>query len=198
MHFQIEYSSLSPPVRASKKRAFIRLRSLAQTRHMSFADTPIIRGLMPRRGISQAEPPTGPQNESYIRDSAFLWFGGFCVAPFVLASFVAWCAVRLVGPLFCVLSSPSLGARFLFLSVRASDRMRTFNGSCVSLSHFRPAFASRTSVSAKVVVNAGFVEKHTLPTHTHHCSLCPLQAKRPAPSRTSPRTPSLRSSFLWS
>ena len=104
-----------------------------------------LQGLMRGRGISQAEPPTGPQNEPYIRDSAFLWCGGFCVALFVLC----------VGFL-----RRSLGARFLFLSVRASDRMRTFNGSCVSLPHFRPAFASRTSVSAqlqdlKVVVNAG-------------------------------------------
>ena len=88
---------------------------------------------------------------------------------------------RLVGPLFCVLSSPSLCGRFLFLSVRASDRMRTFNGSCVSLSHFRPAFASRTSVSAKVVVNAGFVEKHTLPTHTHTTAAFALC--KPSPRR---------------
>ena len=44
---QIEYSSLSLPARAQKQKAFIFLRSLAQTRYMS-----AFQGLMPWRGIS--------------------------------------------------------------------------------------------------------------------------------------------------
>ena len=134
-----------------------------------------LQGLMPRRGISQAEPPTGPQNEPYIRDSAFLW----CVASVwrclscVLASFVVWCAVSVkFSPCWSFVLCAVVAFSWRPLSVFVSPGIwsyENFQWIMRFSPHFRPAFASRTSVSAqldlKVVVNAG--SRSTLYPHTH-------------------------------
>ena len=161
---------------------------------------------MPRRGISQAEPPTGPQNEPYIRDSAFLWCGGFCVALFVQCVGFLRRVVRGVGEVLALLVLCFVCCRRLLLAPAfffcQSGHLIVWK---LSMDH---AFLSPISgllsppehqfrPSSKIwrLWWMPGLEAHT---HTHHCSLCPLQAKRPVPSRTSPCTPSLRSSFLWS